>query len=403
MSKLKYIVISIVLIAFYSCDNLEITSVQKDSFIKLFGYSQVDVGNDLIEINSGYIIAATVMQEGEDQTDIALIKTDKYGNQKEIKIIEGGGNDEAAKLLLTNDGGFIILGTYEDTLNKQDDIYLAKYNSDFTQVWEHFIGKISNDQGVAINDQGVAIAKSGSGFIIVGNTDEKNAVNGNPQGVNDIFLIKTDTEGNTQWTNSFGGSSEDVSNDVISIAAGILILGTTNSFSEQLQGESNIILIQTNSVGNETDKFTYGGSYDDAGTSIIESGDGGYVIAGTINSIGGHSDIYIAKLENDIHDVIDNYSFGLSGTDEVGYGLLKTDIAYVVAGNQVSGSVESAYFLKIDNNLQTPVEEFYGGYDAQVFYSLIQTSDGGFAMVGSSGFEGNDQILLLKVNSDGEL
>jgi hypothetical protein len=396
MSNLKYIVISIVIIALYSCDNLEIDSIQKDSFIKLFGYSQVDVGNDLIEVNSGYIIAATVMQEGENQTDIALIKTDKYGNQKEIEIVEGGGNDEAAKLLLTNDGGFIVLGTYEDTLNKHDDIYLAKYNSDFTKVWEHFIGNSSDDRGIAI-------AKTGSGFIIVGNTEEANAVNGNPKGTNDILIVKVDTEGNTQWTNSFGGSGEDVSSDVISIDAGILILGTTNSFNEPNQGGSNIILIQTNSVGNETDKFTYGGSYDDVGTSIIESGEGGYVIAGTINSIGGHSDIYLAKLENDIHDVIDDYSFGLSSTDEVGYGLLKTETDYVVAGSQSSGSVESAYFLKIDNNLQTPIEEFYGGYDAQIFYSLIQTSDGGFAMVGSSGFEGNDQILLVKVNSDGEL
>jgi hypothetical protein len=396
MSNLKYIVISIVIIALYSCDNLEIDSIQKDSFIKLFGYSQVDVGNDLIEVNSGYIIAATVMQEGENQTDIALIKTDKYGNQKEIEIVEGGGNDEAAKLLLTNDGGFIVLGTYEDTLNKHDDIYLAKYNSDFTKVWEHFIGNSSDDRGIAI-------AKTGSGFIIVGNTKEANAVNGNPKGTNDILIVKVDTEGNTQWTNSFGGSGEDVSSDVISIDAGILILGTTNSFNEPNQGGSNIILIQTNSVGNETDKFTYGGSYDDVGTSIIESGEGGYVIAGTINSIGGHSDIYLAKLENDIHDVIDDYSFGLSSTDEVGYGLLKTETDYVVAGSQSSGSVESAYFLKIDNNLQTPIEEFYGGYDAQIFYSLIQTSDGGFAMVGSSGFEGNDQILLVKVNSDGEL
>lgn len=398
MSKLKYIVISIVLIAFYSCDNLEITSVQKDSFIKLFGYSQVDIGNDIKEISSGYLIAATVMQEGEVQTDIALIKTDKYGNQKEIKIIEGGGNDEAAKLLLTNDGGFIILGTYEDTLNKQDDIYLAKYNSDFTQVWQHFIGNESDDRGIAI-------AKTGSGFIIVGNTDEKNVVNGNPKGTNDILLVKVDSEGNTQWTNSFGGAGEDVSNDVISIDAGILILGTTNSFSEQLQGESNIILIQTNSVGNETDKFTYGGSYNDAGTSIVESTEGGYVIAGTIKSLsGGPSDIYIAKLGNDIHDVIDEYYFGLTSSDEVGYGLLETEMGYVIAGSQASSSsIESAYFLKIDSDGNTLVEKFYGGYDAQIFYSLIQSSDGGFAMVGSSGFEGNDQILLLKVNSEGEL
>lgn len=397
MSNLKYIVILIILIAFFSCDNLEITSVQKDSFIKLFGYSKVDIGNDIKEISSGYLIAATVMQEGENQTDIALIKTDKYGNQKEIEIIEGGGNDEAASLLLTNDGGYIILGTYEDTTNKQRDIYLAKYNSDFTQEWEHFIGNSSDDYGVAIT-------KTGSGFIIVGNTEEANAVNGNPEGTYDILLVKVDTEGNTKWINSFGGVGEDVSGDVLAIDAGYIIIGTTNSFNELNQGGSNIILIQTNSVGNETDKFTYGGSFNDEGTSIVESGDGGYVIAGTIKSLsGGPSDIYIAKLENDIHTIIDNNSFGLSATNETGHDLLKTETGYALVGSQISGSVESAYFLNIDNNLVELDDKFYGGYDAQVVYSFVQTTDKGFAMVGSSGFEGNDQILLLKVNSDGEL
>ena len=283
---------------------MDISSSQADSFVKLFGSWSSDYGVDVKPFNNEYIVLATITNTETDKTDIGLIITDIYGNQKgDIDTIDGGGDDIASKLLLTSDGGFIILGTTEDTLNKNQDIFLAKYNSQIEKEWQKNIGTTNNEQGVSIKN-------AQTGYIIVGNTDKQDAVNGNPKGEWDIYLVKIDESGNIEWENNFGAEGEDMSSDVITTGQGYLIVGTSNSFDESGQGGKDIIAIKTNSTGSETDKFTYGGIYNDNGNSVIEVSDG-YVIVGSVENISNdNSDVYVVKVDkDDLQNIIWNKSF----------------------------------------------------------------------------------------------
>ncbi|MBI9052831.1 MAG: hypothetical protein JEY96_03385 [Bacteroidales bacterium] len=397
MNKSKYIILLIYILTCYACDNLDIKSGQSESFIKIFGSYSDDYGVDIKEYDNGYLILATVSPNNENTTDIAIIKTDKYGNQTNIETIEKSGNDRASKLLITNDGGFVILGTCEDTVNNNKDIYAAKYTSTLEKEWTKSIGKVSE------NEEGISIAKLSDGYLIAGNSDEANVANGNPSGVQDIVLIKINESGDTQWINSFGGVAKDIAVDVIVTDNGFVIIGTTASFSEHGQDKENIIVIKTNSEGNETDKLTYGGSFDDKGIALIES-DAGYILLGTKEILsGGNSDIYLVYLGNDIYDIIDEKTYGSSGANNIGSALYYTGNNLVVAGSNEEGGVTSAYFLKLDIEGNILIENTFGGYDAQVINAIEKTSDGGYIMVGVSGFGGNNQICLLKVSSEGEL
>jgi hypothetical protein len=356
------------------------------------------MGVDVKAFNDGYIILATV--SSENMHDIVLLHADKFGNiiSGEIDTLSSirGGNNSASKLLLTDDGGFLVLGTVEDTAENNTNIYLNKFSAQTTSEWEQFIG-------AADNETAASIKKTADGYIIVGSTDAQNVGNSNSQGFLDIYLIKTDTEGNIQWTSNHGGSGNEFASDVILVANGYLVVGTTDGFNGPGQAKDNIILIKTNTSGGAPDMETYGSSNNDYGNSLINTDDGGYVILGTVEDVtGSKSDIYVIKLGEDIHNIIWSISYGDANYDDLAYEIERSNGGYIIVGSKELNTGYAGYLLKIDSDGQDILEYTYGGYGQEI-RSIERTSEGGFIMTGSSGAEGSEMISLIKVNSEGEL
>jgi len=392
LNRYKYILVLISLF-FSACENLDISSGQADTFIKIYGSWNSDTGVDVKPFNDGYVVLATITDVQNDgaETDIALIFIDKFGNQAgDIVTLDGGGNDMAAKLLKTNDGGFIVLGTLYDTLYNNEDILLAKYSPEGQLDWQKTIG------GTSSNEQGKSIKLAQTGYIVVGNTDD------NAQETWDVVMIKMDNDGNVEWQNIFSGTGIDKANDVIMHNSGYLLVGETNSFNESGQAGYNILAIKTNFTGGETDKFTYGGTHNDYGKSVVEVDDG-FIIVGSVENIaGGNSDAYVLKVEkNDLIHIIWNKSFG-SNLNDFANSIIKTNGDVVVVGSE--GNITGSYglFLNIDNEGNSLYSNTLGGYN-QIFYAIERTSDGGFILTGSTGAEGNEQVMLVKLNPNGEL
>lgn len=394
MNKIKYFILFILLVSILSCDNLDISTEQSDSFVKFFGSSLNDYGTAIKEVSDGYVMLANVETE-DNGKDIALIKVNKQGNMIWEKEFGGGGDDIGNDFLLLDDGGFVIVGTYEDTLNNNTQIYLLKITGSGDEEWAREIGTANNEEGVAIKS-------SSSGFIIAGSTTRRNIVNNNPEGRWDILLVKTDDLGNVEWETSFGGDGDDKANDVLIQDNGYFILGTTNSFSEPGQANNNIIAIKTNLVGGETDRLTYGGSNNDFGSVVLPTDDGGYVIVGSVENVAGsNSDVFLIKTQDYIHEVDWSKSYGTTAND-YGYDMVVTNSGYVLVGSKELSTGRAGYFIKVDFNGNIILEKVYGGYDDQEFFNIEPTLDGGFIMIGKSGYEGNELICLIKVNADGE-
>ncbi len=410
MYKLRNISLLLgLVISILSCDNLDISTTQSKSFVKIFGSSESDIGNDVKEFNGGYLLLTTTSFETEI-SDIVLLQTDHYGNLKSdgIDTLSSlrGGNNIASKLLLTQDGGFIVLGTIEDTLNNDLDIYINKFNSNVESEWEKIIGVDQNNDGTSVNEEGASIKKASSGYIIAGSSDEKNTGNGQK----DIYLVKIDDQGNIEWTENHGFDGNDYASDIIVIDNGYMIVGTTeNSLHDQAQ--DNIIVIKTNLVGDSPDINTYGGNNNDYGAAIVKSNNGGYVVTGTVENIAGDNpSIYTVKIEDEISNILWEEQYEEAFPAHA-YDLIKSNGGYVIAGDVELTSGMAAGFLKIDGEGEILIGHIeddgrdaltYGGY-GQTINSIEPTSDGGFIMIGSSGAEGNEMIYLLKVNSEGEL
>ncbi len=398
INRSKLIVLLMIFIGL-ACDKLDISSNQADAFIKLYGSSNSDIGVDVKAFNDGYIVLATVASE--NMRDIVLLQADKFGNiiSGEIDTLSSlrGGNNAAAKLLLTSDGGFLVLGTVEDTAQNNTNIYLNKFSAQKTSEWEKFIGGADNEAAASIR-------KTTDGYIIAGSTDAQGIGNDNPQGNLDIYIIKTDQEGNIIWTSNHGYVVNDYASDIILIDDGYLVVGTTEGSNGQGQAKDNIILVKIKSSGGAPpDMETYGSSNNDYGNSLINAADGGFIILGTVEDVTGNkSDIYIIKLGEDIHNILWSRSFGEANNDDLGYEIDRSNGGYIIVGSKELNTGYAGYFLKIDSEGQSILENTYGGYGQRI-KSIEPASDGGYIMTGNSGTEGSEMISLIKVNSEGEL
>jgi len=114
--------------------------------------------------------------------------------------------------------------------------------------------------------------------------------------IDDVFLIKTDANGNVQWAKTYGGTGYDYANSVQQTSdGGYILAGETSSFGA---GGRDVFLIKTNASGNVQWAKTYGGTGNDYAYSFQQTSDGGYILAGWINSFGAGSwDIFLVKTD----------------------------------------------------------------------------------------------------------
>ncbi len=397
MKKIIYIIL--MFLAFACSKENSLSIEQSEYFIKFFGSSFSDEGFEIKQTsNDGYIIIGTTTNK-INTTDIILIKTDKFGNVEWQETYGDSLNEKGSSVVISQDNSYVFTGTYTDKESNKD-VIISKIDNNGNLLWKNTIGSISNEEGFGIQET------DDGGFIIVGYTDAYNNSNGNPTGEKDIFIVKTNENGDSLWSRSLGGEYYDVGNKIYKKPeGGYIIVGTTVSFAEVGQAENNIIVIETNSSGIQTDKLTFGGNNNDYGNAI-QIVDDGYIILGTTNSFGaGESDIYAIKVGKNIHTLIWEEYFG-GPKIELGTSIVKTsDNSLIISGatESIGEGEKDSYIIKIDNDGEEIFSKSFGGKGNEISNSIIQTNDLGYIFLGATNFESNSMISITKINKDGEL
>jgi hypothetical protein len=292
----------------------------------------------------------------------------------------------------TSDGGYIIGGTAYHHNPGILDFCLLKTNSQGDQLWSRYYGNIKNDYGNSVQQT------ADGGYIIAGIITIPSA-EGYHQ---DFYLVKTDSQGDALWTRTYGGSSNDGANSVQQTAdGGYIMAGGTSSFGA---GRGDFYLVKTDSLGDTLWTRTYGGSDDDGASSVQQTADGGYIVAGSTSSFGVGGDFYLVKTNSSGYTLWTR-TYGGSAGDRANSVQQTADGGYIVAGSTSSfGAAGDFYLVKTDSSGDTLWTRNYGGSSGDGANSVQRTADGGYIMAGytwSFGAGGCD-FYLVKTDSIGD-
>ena len=353
-------------------------------WMNAYGWPHHDVCRSVVEVNDGYIIMGDAWDWGHILLDMFIIKTDLSGNLLWHKYYGTDAQDFGFDIKLTNQGDLLLLG-YTRGIDPAGDLLLIKIDQEGNELWRNNYGSQYDDYGFELeirDDNTILLVGSKAGFyhdvasatyynvhdadillISVDNNGDEiwrhvyggdshdfgNSVfsigdeifiGGSTQsqgnGSFDMYLSKTDSQGNILWSNTFGGEEYEYANSICMNTEGnIYVLGSSKSYGKD--GSADIYLVKTNNNGDEIWNLSLGGSFLDIGKEVIPTPDGGALILGNTNSFGnGGTDILLIKVSKD--GVVENI---LSNGGEPYYGKLQ------LYPNPIS---EYGYFKSISSN-----------------------------------------------------
>ena len=216
-------------------------------------------------------------------------------------------------------------------------------------------------------------------------------------------ILSAQTPPDTLWTKTFGGDNDDAASSVNqSTDGGYIVAGYTYSYGA---GASDFWLVKIDENGNEQWNQTYGGNYGEVAHSVQQTSDGGYIIAGSTTSYGaGDQDFWLVKTDENGNEEW-NQTYG--GNDyDIAYSVQQTsDGGYIIAGSTSSyGAGYSDFWLvKTDENGIEEWNQTYGSINSEGARSVKQTSDEGFIIVGTTYCipEGRINYWLVKTDENG--
>jgi len=302
----------------------------------------------------------------------------------------GGVRDEMGySVKQTSDGGYIIAGWTESFAARESDVYLIKTDVDGFAIWEKTYGGMARDVAWSVQQT------ADGGYIIAGYTYSFGSGDG------DVYVIRTDSSGDTLWTRIYGGTSHDGGQSVqITADGGFIIAGSTLSFGI---GQEDVYLVKTDSLGNVMWEKTYGDTLPDYGCSVAKTSDDGYIIAGTLSLTAGGRDVYLVKTDID-GDTLWTRTYGGIRDEWAGNVQQTADLGYIIVGFTLSFGADYGdyYLVKTDADGDTIWTKTYGGEISEWGYSVQQNVDSSYVIAGWSDSYGSCYVYFIKVDAFGD-
>ncbi len=350
-----------------------ISNGQDITFIKSYGNNGYDYGRDIKQdVDTGYIATGSSSSFLSGNADAFLLKVDSLGNFKWSYPYGGSGADWGEAVVVTLDSSYAV-GGYTNSFGYGGfDFYLIRTDRNGVPLWEKTYGGTDWERAHDL------IQLPDSGFVLVGETYSYGSGN------MDVYMVRTDKNGDTLWTKTYGGTDDDYANAVLLDGDSLVIVGGTTSFGA---GMTDGLILKYHINGTFGWAKVAGREREDYFTSIVKRpSTGDYIIGGTRD--------YSQYLNN--NDGQDFWGYYITNS-----GQLMMDTSFWTGGQSgedfvfdvaVNESLNSIYYAGSTTSWGT--WDITQGY-SDAFISRVNFSNSWQNYVQGFGTEGNDIAYAL--------
>ncbi|MEO0157971.1 MAG: hypothetical protein ABIM59_04500 [candidate division WOR-3 bacterium] len=305
------------------------------------------------------------------------------------------GADAAYQIIQTSDGGFAVAGWTLSSGAGRADLLVLKLRSDGSLEWARTFGGPEDDHAWSI------LQTSDGGYVVAGETHSFGA------GGSDFLILRITDTGALEWARTFGGPEDDggYALSVIQTSdGGLALAGWTRTCGA---GEADFMVMKLTSTGTLEWARTFGGPGDDHAWSIIQVSDAGFAVAGRTKSFGaGDYDFLVLRLTS-TGGLVWARTFGGPGDDRARSVIQTSDGGFAVAGYSASFGPDDydCLIVKLSGTGSLQWAKRYGEMGRDYAGSIVQVDDGGLAIAGWTYAlgEGNYDFLALKLTSAGDI
>jgi len=318
------------------------------------------------------------------------------------RVYGGKRNGEGHSVQQTTDGGYIVAGYLGTPYARNADAYLLRTNGAGDVLWAKCYGGPYDDMGHSVQQT------TDGGFVIAGRTRSFGA--GAPNDDN-IYLVRTDAQGDTLWTRAYGGVGPEDEGCVRQTAdGGFILAGTTLSLGPRAYYNYSIFVVKTDARGDTLWTRTYVGVGNYYGRSIQPTTDGGYIVAGNCATEEPNSqDVCLVRISPD-GEALWTKTYGGTASDECSSVQQTADGGYVIAGRTRSFGVDEGdvYVIRTNALGGTLWTRTYGGRYDDRGYSVQLTAGGGFVVTGytfsfGAGTPRHSNVYLIGIDAAGDM
>jgi hypothetical protein len=358
-------------------------------FQRTIGGTNADYAYSIIQTtDGGYAVAGYTQSFGAGNQDYYIVKLDAGGTLQWTRTVGGTSYDYVWSVIQTTDGGSAVAGYTWSFGAGGYDMYIVKLDSGSALQWSKTVGGTGSDFAYSI------IRTTDGGYVVAGETISFGA------GLWDFYIVKLISSGTLQWSRTVGGTSDEGARSIIQTTdGGYAVGGFTESFGS---GSRDMYISKLDASGTLQWSRTVGGTGDDIAFSIIQTTDGGYAVAGYTESFG--AGMYIVKISSS-GTLQWTKTVGGASYDEAFSIIQTTDGGYAAAGYTWSFGAGGydMYIVKLDSSGTLQWSRTVGGTTDDIAFSIIQTTDGGYAAAGytySFGV-GNSDMYIVKFDASG--
>ncbi len=358
------------------------------TFQKIYGTGDYNYGSKVLPLQDSTYMLLCNSGGFNGMMNITLIKIDSTGQQIWSKILFNSDIEYANSFHQTSDKGFIITGYTNTGSAGAYDVLLIKTDSMGNLQWRKTFGGANWDFG---ND---VIVMPDHGFVITGYSNSFGSEN------NKIYLIRTNQNGDSLWTKILNEKSESEGNSIcITKSNDFIICGASRQLNKEFY---DLYIVKTDQNGNIIYSNTFGDTLNDKGFCIKNAHSSGYIISGFSQNVSmGNEDAYILNIDENGNKIWEQ-RYGYPADSRANSICLASNNTYVCAGTRTSNGNKDVYLLKMDSLGSFLAGRIYGSDQEETILSIEPCNDGGFIMIGNSlGYlkQNTSSIYIVKTDS----